>query len=83
MVNARRAKPGKFAEIDTQTKPSTKDVLVEYLMEDGKISATQAEEELGINRGEASHILSKDSRFEYVGTSGHRKLYGLVKTDAN
>jgi KaiC/GvpD/RAD55 family RecA-like ATPase len=83
LARIRKAEAGEFAEIDSQTKPLTKDLLVEYLIEHGQISATQAVEELGINRGEASHILSGDSQFEHIGNAGHRKLYGLRNKDAS
>jgi hypothetical protein len=83
LANARKAKPGEFAEIDTQPKPSIKEALVEYLTEHGQISATQAETELGVNRGDASHALNNDPRFEYKGKAGRQSMYGLRKNDAS
>jgi hypothetical protein len=83
LVNARKAKPGEFAEIESQPKPSIKEALVEYLTEHGQISATQAETELGVNRGDASHALNTDPRFQYKGKEGRHSMYGLKAKDAS
>ena len=74
---------GEFESIDVQPRLSTKKVLVGYLSEHEHISATQAEEELNLNRGEVSNILNNDPRFEFHGMDGRRKLYSLRKTDAS
>ena len=83
LLKARKAKAGEFEDIDAQPKLPVKNLLEEYLSEHEQISGTQAEAELGVNRGDASHILKNDFRFVFKRKVGRQAMYGLRKKDAS
>ena len=78
LTRVRKAKNGEFLEIEGQKKMSMEDAIKEYLLSEGKATATQIAEVTGFNRTNVSTLLKASPDFGVQGNKGRSVLYGVI-----
>ena len=82
LSGVRQARTGEFIGIQAG-KRTIRDLLKEYILDHGgRATATQAANDLDLNRGDVSHALNHGEEFGRVGKEGNVVYFG-VKTSEN
>ncbi len=75
LVQVRRGKAGEFQEVESSKSETRAAKLMAYVLKNGPCSATDVEENTGMDRAWVSSMFASELHYVYLGKQGRSKLY--------